>query len=259
MYKVVLIDDEIWGIRSINSSFSWEEYGFEVIGEYTNAEEAIDGIYKFSPDVICTDIKMAGMSGLELMKKIKGKVNAKFVVISAYKNFEYAKESIYYDVVAYCVKPVSIEEANNVLIKLKGILDREYGIINMDEQFKKYDIDNKTISNKKFVNMLNYILNNYDRKLSLEMLANQFDINDSYCTKLFNRYFNCGFAQFVNKIRIKNAADMLIETNRSINDILINCGFNDYSYFNKVFKKQTGMSPNEYRNHRGSGVEEVKS
>lgn len=63
----MLIDDEIWGIRSINSSFSWEGYGFEVIGEYTNAEEAIDGIYKFSPDVICTDIKIAGMSRAPLV------------------------------------------------------------------------------------------------------------------------------------------------------------------------------------------------
>ena len=44
MYKVVLIDDEIWGIRSINSSFNWSENGFEVVGEYTDAEEAIEEI-----------------------------------------------------------------------------------------------------------------------------------------------------------------------------------------------------------------------
>lgn len=248
MYKVVLIDDEIWGLRSINSSFHWEEYGFEVIGEYTDAEEAIEEIYKSTPDVICTDIKMAGVSGLEIIKKIKGRLNVKFVVISAYKNFEYAKESINCDVVAYCVKPVSIEEANNVLKKLKEILDKEHGIINLEEQFGQYNIEGRNISNKKFAGLLNYILNNYDRKLSLEMLAKQFDINDSYCTKLFNRYFNCGFAQFVNKVRIKNAADLLRDTDLSINDILIKCGFNDYGYFNKVFKKQIGVSPNKYRN-----------
>lgn len=88
MYKVVLIDDEIWGIRSINSSFDWEKYGFEVVGEYTDAEEAIDEIFKLMPDVICTDIKMAGMSGLEFIKKVKDRLNAKFVVISAYKKFD---------------------------------------------------------------------------------------------------------------------------------------------------------------------------
>ena len=248
MYKVILIDDEIWGIRSINSSFEWKQYGFEVIGEYTDAEEAIEAIYASMPDVICTDMKMAGISGIDLMKKIKGKVNAKFVVISAYKNFEYAKESINYDVVAYCVKPVGTEEASNVLKRLRDILDKERGIVNINEQFAKYNIEERNISNKKFVGLLNYIINNFDRKLSLGELADMFNINDSYCTKLFNRYFNCGFAQFVNKIRVKNAADLIKETDLSINEICIKCGFNEYSYFNKVFKKQTGMSPNEYRN-----------
>jgi two-component system response regulator YesN len=248
MYKVILIDDEIWGIRSINSSFEWKQYGFEVIGEYTDAEEAMEAIYASMPDVICTDMKMAGISGIDLMKKIKGKVNAKFVVISAYKNFEYAKESINYDVVAYCVKPVGTEEASNVLKRLRDILDKERGIVNINEQFAKYNIEERNISNKKFVGLLNYIINNFDRKLSLGELADMFNINDSYCTKLFNRYFNCGFAQFVNKIRVKNAADLIKETDLSINEICIKCGFNEYSYFNKVFKKQTGMSPNEYRN-----------
>lgn len=250
MYKVVLIDDEIWGIRSINSSFNWSENGFEVVGEYTDAEEAIEEVYKLMPDVICTDIKMAGLSGLELIKRINGKMNVKFVVISAYKNFEYAKEAIDYGVVAYCVKPVSANEADDILKRLRETLDRERGYINIDEKFLKYDIKNRDIKNEKFLELLNYIFNNYNRKLSLEMLAKHFELNDSYCSKLFNRYFNCGFAQFVNVIRVKNAADLLETTEMSINDVCFECGFNDYSYFNKVFNQQMGMSPKRYRNSR---------
>lgn len=250
MYKVVIIDDEIWGIRSINSTFNWSENGFEVIGEYTDAEEAIEEIYRLMPDVVCTDIKMAGLSGLELIKRINGKLNVKFVVISAYKNFEYAKEAIEYGVVAYGVKPVSTKEANDILKRLREILDREHGNINIDEKFKKYDIKNRDIKNEKFLELLNYIFNNYNRKLSLEMLAERFGLNDSYCSKLFNCYFECGFAQFVNVIRIKNAVELLENTSMSISDVCFECGFNDYSYFNKVFKQQIGRSPKNYRNSR---------
>ena len=250
MYKVIIIDDEIWGIRSINSTFNWSENGFEVIGEYTDAEEAIEEIYRLMPDVVCTDIKMAGVSGLELIKRINGKLNVKFVVISAYKNFEYAKEAIEYGVVAYGVKPVSTKEANDILKRLREILDREHGNIKIDEKFKKYDIKNRDIKNEKFLELLNYIFNNYNRKLSLEMLAERFGLNDSYCSKLFNRYFECGFAQFVNVIRIKNAVELLENTSMSISDVCFECGFNDYSYFNKVFKQQTGRSPKNYRNSR---------
>ncbi|MNL55447.1 putative response regulatory protein [compost metagenome] len=91
MYKVMIVDDELWAIKGIRNAFDWEKYGFEITGQFTSPSMAWNAICEEKPDLVFTDIRMPGMSGLELMKKTKGQgVDVEFVIVSGFAEFEYA-------------------------------------------------------------------------------------------------------------------------------------------------------------------------
>ena len=71
MFKVFLVDDEELVIKSLQASLDWKEYGFELAGYALNGEEAFEQIRLIQPDVVFTDIRMPGTSGLELIKRLK--------------------------------------------------------------------------------------------------------------------------------------------------------------------------------------------
>lgn len=119
MYKVMIVDDESWAIRGIQSAFDWEKYGFEIIGQYTSAYKAWDAISAKQPDLVFTDIRMPDISGLDLMKRAKAQgLNIEFVIVSGYGEFEYAQEALRYGALDYFLKPLDVDMADQFIAKL---------------------------------------------------------------------------------------------------------------------------------------------
>jgi YesN/AraC family two-component response regulator len=84
-------------------------------------------------------------------------------------------------------------------------------------------------------------------KLSLKSLAISLHINPSYLSMHFKREMGINFTDYLNDVRIKRSKDLLITTNLSLLDISLQTGFEEQSYFTKVFKKLAGITPNQYR------------
>ncbi|WP_409346500.1 response regulator [Paenibacillus sp. MBLB4367] len=124
MYKVLIVDDESWVIESLKASVEWEANGFEVTGQAENGSEALEFIRREMPDVVFVDIRMPGMTGLEVIKR-GGELRQaiRFIVVSGYAEFAYAQKALNYGAVAYCLKPYDEDEILSVLKKLKKQLD----------------------------------------------------------------------------------------------------------------------------------------
>jgi AraC-like DNA-binding protein/ligand-binding sensor protein len=94
---------------------------------------------------------------------------------------------------------------------------------------------------KKFIN------ENYDKELTLKLLASNSYCNYTYLSYLFKDKMNLGVIDYINNIRIQKSKELLDITSKSITEISLKVGFNDSSYFTRVFKSITGLSPKEYR------------
>ncbi len=237
MYKVVLIDDEPWSSAVLVKSVNWEELGFYVSGIYQNSTKAYEEISKNVPDVIITDIAMPVLNGLDLISKVKkASTDTRFIILSAYKDFEYAKTAMKLGVADYCVKPVDTTEIIDLLIEIKLELDEKFGN-------KMYS----DIPQDKFEEIALYIEENIHDKLSLLSIAEKFFVSRTYICVLFRKNKNLTFSQYLTNIRIDRSKFLLKNTNMKLLEIAEKVGFQDEYYFSKVFKKNTGKSPSTYR------------
>ena len=87
-------------------------------------------------------------------------------------------------------------------------------------------------------------------KLILKELAEQYHLNANYCCALFNKETGVSFSEYLTSIRMREAERLLTHTTLSLEEIAVQCGIQDYYYFNKVFKKYSGETPSQYRRQK---------
>lgn len=108
---------------------------------------------------------------------------------------------------------------------------------------------NYTTIEKNIYDTANYMRNNYTKKYSLQEFADYSHLSVSRFIHNFQSVFNVSPMKYLMKIRLENAAWLLLNTNQPISDIAISIGYEDPLYFSRVFKKEHKMSPSHYRNN----------
>lgn len=137
MYNVFLVDDEELVIKSLIASVDWSSYGFQVAGYALSGIEALERIALIQPDIVFTDIRMPGISGLELIKQLNdASCPALMIVISGYAEFALAQKAINYGAFGYCLKPFDEAEIISFLKKAKGVLQER--ILHRELDFLAY-------------------------------------------------------------------------------------------------------------------------
>lgn len=126
MYKILLVDDEIWVIRGLLKAIPWSELGFEVIYHTTDSSKAKENIALLKPDVVITDIRMASLTGIDLLEYTSTLEEAErpyVILISAYEEFEYAHRALLLGAFDYLIKPLKKTDMVHTLERLKTVLD----------------------------------------------------------------------------------------------------------------------------------------
>lgn len=162
MIKVLLVDDEVLAMDYLHNMIAWEDYGYSIVGHAVNGRKAIDMYEKEKPDIVISDIKMVGMNGLALTEQLRQR-NPDVIVIllSAYRDFEYAKRGIEYGVSNYL---------------LKHELSGEMLLLELDKVRKKLETG---IKKKKI----------YHRYFAEQLIYNHAETTEIEARELGNRFF----------------------------------------------------------------------
>ncbi|MDP4088431.1 MAG: response regulator transcription factor [Bacillota bacterium] len=111
MLKVLIVDDEPKAREGLREFIPWEEYGFSICGEGVDGQDALEKIAALNPDLVLIDIRMPGMYGIDVMKYACEKgFKGKFIVLTGFSDFEYARNSLRLGVRSYILKPIDEEE-----------------------------------------------------------------------------------------------------------------------------------------------------
>ncbi|MDR0400254.1 MAG: helix-turn-helix domain-containing protein [Treponema sp.] len=100
-----------------------------------------------------------------------------------------------------------------------------------------------------------FIQENYSRKISLKEAADISGLSAPYFSTIFKEEMGENFSSYLNQLRVEKASHLLWETNQSLSEIAGSCGFEDQSWFSKIFKSYTGLSPGRYRAQNGGAKE----
>lgn len=129
MYSVLIVDDEPTIREGLKTIINWEEEGYTVIDTASNGREAIEKHHELNPDLTILDIRMPGLTGLEVIEHLRGEgKKGQFLILSGHADFDYAKKAISFGVGGYLLKPVDEEEMVDELARIKARLDKEHSV-----------------------------------------------------------------------------------------------------------------------------------
>jgi len=103
----------------------------------------------------------------------------------------------------------------------------------------------------------NFIMENYTRKISLKEIAAIAGLSPPYFSTIFKEEMGENLSKYLNRLRVEKASRLLLETDMSLSEIAACCCFEDQSWFSKIFKAYTGISPGKYRNQGGGIVRNI--
>lgn len=266
MYTVLIADDEPIVRKGLVSFIDWSSLECQVIYEASNGIEAMNKIREILPDIIVADIKMPGISGLELAEKVHKDFSlSKIIILTGYTDFSYAQSAIRYGVVDFIVKTSAIENIGCAVEKAKELICKEREtamkikkletMLNEKQIFLENKFINNNCKSSSTINQSNYIIKkvndyiakNYNNKISLKSTANYIHINSSYLSRLYKKETGETLTDSINKLKIEHAKELLETTDMKTIKISQSIGIDDPAYFSHLFKKYVGTSPIEYR------------
>lgn len=264
MLKVMLVDDKTAIVDGLEVLIDWNSLGYEVVAKATSASQAIEIVKNNVLDLIVTDIKMPNMNGIEMIEElsiINKKV--KYILISAYSEFEYAKRAIdKQQISGYILKPINENELIDVLKRVKEEIEKEkkYEIFiereatNNDMTIKEGSIDEGGSkyygqSSRLIKKVIEYSEEHYmDSDLNLNYLASIFYVTPSYIGRVFKKGMNLSFSDYLLNIRMNKAKQILRSTDVPVYEVAEMVGFSDANYFCMKFQSIVGMTTTSYRN-----------
>jgi two-component system response regulator YesN len=280
---VLIVDDEMLIRKTLTKMIASNDTGWEVIGEASNGVEALQMIGGRKPDLVITDVRMPLMNGLELAERLyAGEREIKVIILTGYKDFEYAQAAIKFGVIDFLLKPCPEEEVCHAIAKARhAVLEskerqqlerRLLGGARMDgggAEFERVSFGERTVtahsagigeigsmesgmlpyakSETAIQRALHYIKENYSEKCSLQEVASLVYLNHKYFSLLFKRETGESFVNHVTKIRLEQAALLLNNTDWKVTSVAAAVGYDDPNYFITVFRKKYSLTPGEYR------------
>ena len=116
--------------------------------------------------------------------------------------------------------------------------------------------DTITTLSKEMAEIIRYIEQHYMENLTLDILSTHVNYSRGYLCSIFRRELNTSFGNYLTKVRISHAKQLLTSSFLRLYEIAEQTGFYDYSHFARTFKKVTGFSPQEYQNHQSVDTQE---
>lgn len=241
MYNVLIADDETWVIFGLKRMIEKSGLPFRVIGETNDGVTTLEEVEKKKPDVLFSDIRMPGDTGLELLEHIQEKkLDVKVVFVSGYAEFTYAQKALSLGAVDYLLKPIKPDMMTTVLkkleVKLAGKVQEEV----IEQKEEKVPVIEQIITE---------IQEHYTENITLTELAKKYGISVGYLSSLIKENVGLSYSDYVTARRIQKAKELLEDERLSMEQIAEQTGFRDHFYFIKVFKKHTGITPGKYRKH----------
>ncbi|NRG48426.1 response regulator [Bacillus sp. CRN 9] len=246
MYNLIIADDEYEIRHGLSNYFPWESVGFKVIASVSDGKEVLNMVSKLEIDVVLCDIRMPGMTGIEVAEELYRMNESVFIVfLSGYKDFTYAQKAIEYGVKNYIVKPTKFSELLNVFTKIKIELD-QIKVELLPVKQSTFNKSSEKAVDPVIVKIKDYVIHNFNHA-TLEKAAKTVYMNPHYVSKYFKQKTGKNFSEYLIEIKMEEAAKLLMDLKYKTYEVSEMVGYTNSKNFTRAFSKFFGLTPKEYR------------
>jgi YesN/AraC family two-component response regulator len=242
IYQLIIVEDDVKTLRGLAHLFDWVHLGFAVAGAYSDGKEALNTLeHGAGCNAFLCDIRMPGVSGLEIAKHVYYRQSDVAVVLmSAYRDFDYARCALEYGVRHYILKPIDREELEETFIGIRR---------DLDDRFEGY-LEFKDV-NDRVIKIVEYYVNNNLANVTLCDCAEHVGLSPNYLSRFFKEKTGEKLSDFIAGKRMEKAKELLQDHRNLIYQVGNNLGYRDYRNFSRAFRNYFGTSPKEYRESMG--------
>ncbi len=250
--QILLVEDNIDVVAYVASCLPDHE-----LAVAENGQEGLEVAMEMIPDLIISDVMMPVMDGFELCRRLKANQltdHIPVILLTAKTDFSSKIEGLELGASAYLPKPFDKQELllliNNLLDlrnKLRRHHQQQAGLAPPETSIESASVENTP--NAPFVNKVIAIVEEHigDLDFTVEQLARELHLSHSQLRRKLDALTGVSPNHFIRFLRLKKARKLLLTSDLSITAISYDCGFNDPSYFSRVFKKEYGTTPMAWR------------
>ncbi|KAA9007573.1 response regulator [Paenibacillus spiritus] len=256
---ILIVDDEPRTRQGIKLSLEAWSAGQHRIMTANNGVEALECLRQEPVHLLITDVRMPEVSGLDVMAAAsKLQRRPMIVVVSGYADFEYAQQALRLGAMNYLLKPLDKAELLDVV---QTALERE----TEEERLERLThlVDPKLLEADRSAvgepvrEAMRLVEEQLADPLTMAEIAARLHLNVSYFSVLFKERTGLPFSEYVSRLRIQRAKEMLVGTQLPICEIGERVGYKTDKYFIKVFKDMEGVSPSRYRKKMSGQPDEI--
>ncbi len=259
MYQILIAEDESIErrvlCRTIGRHFSDRCQCIEA----KTGSQAMDLLQITDIHIAILDIQMPRYNGLEVARALRelGKPCV-IIFLTAYDNFQYAREAISLRALDYLLKPydeqelvLTIESAISLYERLTTSHDPNAYFTPAVAPAPEEDLPDSLRHNQIREKIGVYLAQHYAEDISMQDVAQAMNYSDAYFCKLFKECFRVNFSAYLNEYRVEQAKRLLQDRSLGIRAVSLACGYSDANYFTRVFKRITNQTPSEFRSNGG--------
>lgn len=253
--KLLIVDDEIYAIQGILDSVDWKKLNFEEVLTANSYAQAVNEFVRQPIDVLLCDIEMPYGSGLDLVEWVKGHYpETECIFLTCHSDFDFARQAIELQALDYVLKPAVPSKIEKVLQKAIDLIEERRRSHQYEDYGRRYinelsRTEDETASRPKDVveKVKQYIQAHISENISVDDLAGIVYLSADHLRRIFKKQENITIVDYIIKKRMELAKTLLERDELTITMISAKVGYNNYSYFTKMFKKMYGMTPREYQ------------
>ena len=242
MYKSLIIDDEKAVQIAVHKLGKWSQYHIEPPETANNGAQGLKIMHEIHPSIVFVDMNMPVMDGCSFLTTASKEFpDCKFIVISGYDSFSYVHQALLCGAIDYLLKPIEEKSLNAAIEKALSQLAPD--ITAPEDSAPPKELSQSDIAQ----NIRSYIESNYSRNFRISVFEEKYHFSSAYLTKIFRSVYGYSIYEYVLKLRMERAKELLENPDIKILDISERLGYTDNHYFSKAFKKYYHISPSQYR------------
>ena len=263
MYTYCIAEDEYYVQKSIEGRLKALDLGLTGAGAAFTGTDALELYKKQKPDLFFVDIHMPQGNGLELIERIRKEdpgCGTLFIIISGYSDYAHMKRAIHAEVFDYLQKPISPPEFLGMMQRAVAELNRRKtdagsgSAVNSEEKtsvsLNDTEVFEKSESTDLCDRICGYLQSHYMDDINIKTLSDRFYLSASHISHIFKNKMGVTPGKYLEDIRLKQAEQLIRNTDLLISDIAELTGYSDGNYFAKCFRKKYQISPSDIRKKR---------